>query len=47
MKGCRHLNKDQRAAVEQILIPQDYCIVWGMPGTGKTSTIASAIQVCH
>ncbi|KAF9431240.1 Tripartite DNA replication factor [Podila epigama] len=38
------LNCDQRAAVEKVLTAQDYALILGMPGTGKTTTIAQIIH---
>lgn len=38
------LNNDQKAALEKIMTAQDYALVLGMPGTGKTTTIAHIIR---
>lgn len=38
------LNVDQKAAVEKVMSAQDYALVLGMPGTGKTTTIAHIIR---
>ena len=38
-----HLNKDQRAAVGKVLRAEDYALILGMPGTGKTTVIAAVI----
>ncbi|KAI8582478.1 hypothetical protein K450DRAFT_227370 [Umbelopsis ramanniana AG] len=38
------LNTDQLRAADQVLNAQDYCLILGMPGTGKTTTIAHIIQ---
>ena len=38
------LNDDQKAALEMIMTAQDYALVLGMPGTGKTTTIAHIIR---
>ncbi|KAL5598601.1 hypothetical protein BROUX41_003473 [Berkeleyomyces rouxiae] len=38
------LNVDQRAAIEKVMSAQDYALVLGMPGTGKTTTIAHIIR---
>ena len=38
------LNVDQRAAVEKVMSARDYALVLGMPGTGKTTTIAHIIR---
>lgn len=38
------MNEDQRAAVSRVLCAQDYALILGMPGTGKTTTIAQLIR---
>lgn len=38
------LNPDQRQALKKTLSAQDYALILGMPGTGKTTTIATIIQ---
>ncbi|KAM5348737.1 hypothetical protein ACJ41O_008560 [Fusarium nematophilum] len=38
------LNVDQRRAIEKVMSAEDYALVLGMPGTGKTTTIAHIIQ---
>ncbi|KAL1306810.1 hypothetical protein AAFC00_005467 [Neodothiora populina] len=38
------LNPDQRAAIDKVMSAQDYALVLGMPGTGKTTTIAQIIR---
>jgi DNA replication ATP-dependent helicase Dna2 len=38
-----HLNMDQREAMRKVLTAKDYALVLGMPGTGKTTTIAEII----
>ncbi|CCC09829.1 unnamed protein product [Sordaria macrospora k-hell] len=38
------LNVDQKAAVQKVMSAQDYALVLGMPGTGKTTTIAHIIR---
>ncbi|PTB39468.1 hypothetical protein M441DRAFT_196792 [Trichoderma asperellum CBS 433.97] len=38
------LNVDQRRAIEKVMSAQDYALVLGMPGTGKTTTIAHIIK---
>lgn len=38
------LNVDQKAAIEKVMIAKDYALVLGMPGTGKTTTIAHIIR---
>ncbi|EFY91275.1 putative DNA helicase [Metarhizium acridum CQMa 102] len=39
-----NLNVDQRRAIEKVMSTQDYSLVLGMPGTGKTTTIAHIIR---
>jgi DNA replication ATP-dependent helicase Dna2 len=39
------LNPDQRHAILKSLGCRDYSLILGMPGTGKTSTIANLIQI--
>lgn len=38
------MNEDQRDAVSKVLSAQDYALILGMPGTGKTTTIAHIIR---
>jgi DNA replication ATP-dependent helicase Dna2 len=38
-----HLNEDQRNAMTKVLTAKDYACILGMPGTGKTTTIAEII----
>ena len=38
------LNVDQHKAIEKVMSAQDYALVLGMPGTGKTFTIAHIIR---
>jgi DNA replication ATP-dependent helicase Dna2 len=38
------MNLDQRAAVAKVMSAKDYALVLGMPGTGKTTTIAHIIR---
>ncbi|KIX04982.1 uncharacterized protein Z518_05854 [Rhinocladiella mackenziei CBS 650.93] len=40
----QHLNIDQRRAIEKVMSARDYALVLGMPGTGKTTTIAHIIR---
>ncbi|SPO05039.1 related to DNA helicase [Cephalotrichum gorgonifer] len=42
--GHDSLNIDQKRAVEKVMSAQDYALVLGMPGTGKTTTIAHLIR---
>lgn len=39
------LNVDQAAAIQKCLSAQDYALILGMPGTGKTTTIAAIIEI--
>ena len=39
-----NLNPDQIAAIENVMSAKDYALVLGMPGTGKTTTIAYIIR---
>ncbi|CEQ40945.1 SPOSA6832_02624, partial [Sporobolomyces salmonicolor] len=38
------LNDDQKRALEKVLAAQDYALILGMPGTGKTTTIAEVLK---
>ena len=38
------LNVDQKNAIEKVMCAKDYALVLGMPGTGKTTTIAHIIR---
>lgn len=38
------MNDDQQAAVSKVLTAKDYALILGMPGTGKTTTIAHVIR---
>ncbi|KAI2082332.1 DNA replication endonuclease-helicase Dna2 [Ophidiomyces ophidiicola] len=38
------LNVDQKKAIEKVMSANDYALVLGMPGTGKTTTIAQIIR---
>ena len=39
-----NLNVDQKAAIEKVMSAKDYALILGMPGTGKTTTIAHLIR---
>lgn len=38
-------NVDQLSAIQKVLSAEDYALILGMPGTGKTTTIAAIIQL--
>lgn len=40
-----HFNPDQFEAIKKVLVAQDYALILGMPGTGKTTTIAALIEI--
>jgi DNA replication ATP-dependent helicase Dna2 len=40
-----HLNGSQRGAICKVLSAEDYALVLGMPGTGKTTVIAALIKI--
>jgi DNA replication ATP-dependent helicase Dna2 len=39
-----NLNIEQKSAIEKVMSANDYALVLGMPGTGKTTTIAHIIR---
>ncbi|CAI1768670.1 hypothetical protein SEUBUCD646_0O03300 [Saccharomyces eubayanus] len=39
------LNVDQRLAIDKIMRAEDYALILGMPGTGKTTVIAEIIKI--
>ncbi|KAI0794807.1 DNA replication factor Dna2-domain-containing protein, partial [Abortiporus biennis] len=39
------LNDSQRRAMHRVLDAEDYCLILGMPGTGKTTVVATLIKV--
>lgn len=39
------LNQDQKVVIDKVLTTQDYALVLGMPGTGKTTIIAKLIEL--
>ena len=39
-----NLNVDQQCAIQKVMSAKDYALVLGMPGTGKTTTIAHIIR---
>lgn len=44
LRDRENINVDQRRAIEKVMSAQDYALVLGMPGTGKTTTIAHIIR---
>jgi len=40
-----HLNESQQQAVRKVMAAQDYALILGMPGTGKTTVISALIQM--
>lgn len=42
--ALEHLNDDQRLAIQTVLRAEDYALILGMPGTGKTTVIAALIK---
>lgn len=40
-----HFNQDQVQAFEKVFSAEDYCLILGMPGTGKTTVIAELIKM--
>jgi DNA replication ATP-dependent helicase Dna2 len=44
ISGEETLNVDQKQAIEKVMSAQDYALVLGMPGTGKTTTTAHIIR---
>lgn len=43
----RDLTEEQQAVVSRVMDWNDYVLVMGLPGAGKTTTIAAIVQVCH
>uniref|UniRef100_A0A8C8AGL0 DNA replication ATP-dependent helicase/nuclease n=1 Tax=Otus sunia TaxID=257818 RepID=A0A8C8AGL0_9STRI len=39
------LNKPQKRAMKQVLLSEDYTLIVGMPGTGKTTTICALVRI--
>lgn len=39
------LNKSQKVAIVKVLAADNYALIKGMPGTGKTSTVATLIRL--
>ncbi|OBT91031.1 hypothetical protein VE02_00141 [Pseudogymnoascus sp. 03VT05] len=44
LKDRESINIDQRRAIDKVMSAQNYALVLGMPGTGKTTTIAHIIR---
>lgn len=44
LKDRENINIDQRRAIQKVMSAQDYALILGMPGTGKTTTIAHIIR---
>ena len=44
LKDRENINIDQRRAIQKVMSAQDYALVLGMPGTGKTTTISHIIR---
>src|SRR5690606_35622935 len=44
MVNENHLNEDQKKAIGGVLKCKDYCLILGMPGTGKSTTIALIVK---
>ncbi|KAH0579057.1 hypothetical protein H2248_003215 [Termitomyces sp. 'cryptogamus'] len=44
LSHCAHLNANQAQALRKVLTAQDYALILGMPGTGKTTVIAAMIK---
>ena len=45
MKEYRGCNADQQAAVRSVLSAQDYALIQGFPGTGKSKVIALLVRI--
>ncbi|XP_069756973.1 DNA replication ATP-dependent helicase/nuclease DNA2 isoform X2 [Narcine bancroftii] len=41
----RGLNKPQKQAMKRVLLSNDYTLIVGMPGTGKTTTICTLVRI--
>lgn len=41
------LNKPQKQAMKKVLLSEDYTLIVGMPGTGKTTTICTLVRILH
>ncbi|XP_072032876.1 DNA replication ATP-dependent helicase/nuclease DNA2-like [Amphiura filiformis] len=43
----KSLNSDQQEAINRVLCSQQYTLIVGMPGTGKTTTIVGLVRILH
>ncbi|XP_073404246.1 DNA replication ATP-dependent helicase/nuclease DNA2 isoform X2 [Dendrobates tinctorius] len=41
------LNKPQKQAMKRVLLSEDYTLIVGMPGTGKTTTICTLVRILY
>lgn len=41
------LNKPQKQAMKRVLLSNDYTLIVGMPGTGKTTTICTLVRILY
>ncbi|KAL5315528.1 hypothetical protein ACEPPN_016396 [Leptodophora sp. 'Broadleaf-Isolate-01'] len=44
LQDRENINVDQRRAIQKVMSAEDYALVLGMPGTGKTTTVAHIIR---
>ena len=40
----KHLNSSQQEAIKMVMASNDFCVIHGPPGTGKTTTLVAAIK---
>lgn len=45
LRHTKSLNESQQKAIHKVLSAEDYALILGMPGTGKTTVIATLIRV--